>query len=163
MSYDYANIKVFTKSQIRGLTKHLSGLRFKIDYERNSELWDAIFKRGKELGLEIGYSQAHGERLDFVKPRKITKEQTVFGKAWLKEYFFKLNGEPRSGKRTEYVGDRVLSIAKSVSRFEFVGVQVLASSGWYPGQVVPIYRAYNRKGEYFDYAPIHWGEPLVME
>lgn len=163
MAYDYANIKVFTKSQIGGLTKHLSNLRFKIPYERNSELWDAIFNRGKELGLEIGYCEAHGERLDFLKPRKITKEQTDFGKAWLKDYFFKKNGEPRSGKRTEYVDDDVLRIAKSVVRFEFVGVNVLASQGWYPCQVVPIYRAFNRKGDYFDYSPIHWGSPIIEE
>lgn len=159
--YDYKNIKTFEKSQINGLTKHLSNLRFGPDTTQDK--WSAIFNRAEELGLEIGYSEAHGERLDFIKPRKITTEQTKFGKAWLKEYFFKRDGKPRSGKRTEYIGDRVLAIAKSISRFEFVGVQILASNGWYPCQVVPIYRAYNRKGEYFDYAPIHWGQPIVME
>ena len=164
MAYDYANLKTFTKSQVNGLTKHLSNLRFNGDHNQgNHAKWDLIFKRGAELGLKIGYSEAHGERLNFKAPRKITPEQTKFGKAWLKEYFFKKDGTPRSGKRTEYIGDRVLKIAKSVSRFEFVGVQVLASQGWYPSQVVPIYRAFNRKGEYFDYAPIHWGEPIVME
>lgn len=163
MAYDYANLKTFQKSQIGGLTKHLAGLRFGAGTYETHELWDRIFSRAKELGLEIGYSQAHGERLDFTVPRKITAEQTKFGKTWLKEYFFKKNGEPRSGKRTEYVGTRTLNIAKSVTRFELVGVQVLASQGWYPTQVIPIYRAFNRKGEYFDYAPIHWGEPLVME
>lgn len=164
MAYDYANLKTFQKSQVNGLTKHLAGLRFGSDGADGSQnKWSRIFDRAKELGLEIGYSEAHGERLDFVKPRKITAEQTKFGKAWLKEYFFKKNGEARGGKRTEYVGTRVLDIAKNVSRFEFVGVQVLASSGWYPCQVVPIYRAYNRKGKYFDYAPIFWGEPIIME
>jgi hypothetical protein len=162
--YDYANLKTFTKSQVNGLTKHLANLRFDggSTYD-NRVLWERIFNRASELGLEIGYSYAHGERLDFKTPRKITSEQTKFGKTWLKAYFFKQDGSPRGGKRTEYVGDRVLSIAKSVSRFEFVGVQVLASQGWYPSSVVPIYRAYNRKGQYFDYAPIHWGEPLIME
>ena len=161
--YDYANLKTFQKSQVNGLTKHLANLRFDAGTYETSKLWDQIFNRAKELGLEIGYSEAHGERLDFLKPRKITAEQTAFGKAWLKNYFFKMNGQPRSGKRTEYVSDKTLQIAKSVSRFEFVGVQVLASSAWYPCQVVPIYRAFNRKGEYFDYAPIHWGEPIIME
>lgn len=161
MAYDYANLKVFKKSQVNGLTKHLSSLRFgEFDSHKT---WDKIFKRANELGLEIGYSEAHGERLDFKTPRKITAEQTQFGKQWLKEYFFKKDGSPRSGKRTEYIGTRVLEIAKSVSRFEFVGVQVLASHGWKPSQIVPIYRAYNRKGQYFDYAPIFWGEPIIME
>lgn len=160
--YDYKNLKTYKKSQIGGLTKHLAGFRFSNDSNTNS--WTRIFNRAEELGLEVGYSEAYGERLDFKVPRKITREQTEFGKAWLKNYFFKKNGEPRQTKHTTSVGShRVLSIAKSVSRFEFVGVQVLASQGWYPVQVVPIYRAYNRKGEYFDYAPIHWGQPLVME
>lgn len=164
MSYDYANLKTFQKSQVNGLTKHLSNLRFGGEgISTNHDKWNRIFDRAKELGLEVGYSEAHGERLDFISPRKITADQTAFGKQWLKEYFFKKDGSPRSGKRTEYVGDRVLAIAKSVSRFEFVGVQVLASQGWFPCQIVPIYRAYNRKGEYFDYAPIHWGQPIIME
>jgi hypothetical protein len=162
--YDYANLKVFTKSQVNGLTKHLSGLRFKVaDTYNTHDVWTAIFNRAKELGLEIDYSYAHGERLTFTSPRKITAEQSKFGKAWLKDFFFNLKGQPRKGKRTEYVSDRVLNIAKSVSRFEFVGVQILAAQGWYPCQAVPIYRAYNRKGQYFDYAPVHWGQPIIME
>lgn len=160
--YNYKDLKTFEKSQVNGLTKHLSSLRFGRDSKHDA--WNAIFKRAEELGLEIGYSEAHGERLDFKVARKITNDQTKFGKAWLKEYFFKKNGDPRTGKRAEYVGDRVFKIAKSVSKFEFVGVQVLASSGWwYPCQIVPIYRAYDRKGNYFDYAPIHWGAPIIME
>lgn len=158
---NYAELKTYRKSQINGLTKHLAGLRFST--ASNHESWNKIFNRSKEIGMEIGYSEAHGERLDFTMPRKITREQTTFGKQWLRDYFFKANGEARSGKRTEYVGTRVLEIAKRVSRFEFVGVQVLASAGWYPHQVVPIYRAYDRKGNYFDYAPIFWGQPIIME
>ena len=160
---DYANLKQFKKSQIGGLTKHLAGLRFETPYEATGELWTRIFKRAEQLGMQIGYSEAHGERLDFKVPRKITAEQTKFGKAWLREYFFKLDGTPRSGKRTEYVCEQTLDIAKHASRFEFVGIQVLASNGWYPVQCVPIYRTYDRKGNYFDYAPIHWGTPIIME
>lgn len=158
---DYKNLKQFKKSEVNGLTKHLSNLRFGTG--SNQDAWTAIFKRSEELGMEIGYSEAYGERLDFKVARKITKEQSDFGKAWLKNYFFKADGKPRSGKATENVGNRVLEIAKSVSRFEFVGVQVLASQGWYPQQAVPIYRAYNRKGQYFDYSPVHWGQPIIME
>jgi hypothetical protein len=161
MRTDYLNLKKFEKSQINGLTKSLSSLRF--GHGSNRDAWDRMFARGREYAMEIGYSHGHGERMDFKVPRKITEEQTKFGKAWLKDYFFKRDGSPRSGKRMECVGTRTLNIAKSVARFEFVGVQILASTGWYPCQVIPIYRAFNRKGEYFDYAPIHWGEPLIME
>ena len=159
--YDYKNLKVFTKSQINGLTKHLSNLRF--GSNDNHESWNKIFNRAKELGLEVGYSEVHGERLNFTTPRKITKEQTQFGKAWLKNYFFKLDGKVRSGKRTECVSQNLLNIAKSVTRFEFVGVQVVASQGWYPCGVTPIYRAFDKHGNYFDYSPVHWGEPMLME
>lgn len=160
MAYDYLNLQRFTKSQINGLTKALISQRFGT-YE-SSKAWDAIFAKAEQLGLEIGYcGNYYGERLDFKTPRKITREQTDFGRKWLKDYFFKKNGTPRSGKRTEYIGQGVLDIAKSVSRFEFVGVAILASQGWYPNQAVPIYRAYSRDGSYFDYSPIHWGTPIV--
>jgi len=28
---------------------------------------------------------------------------------------------------------------------------------------LPVYRTYNRRGQYFDYAPVHWGQPVIME
>lgn len=163
MAYDYANLKQFEKSQINGLTKMLASLRWKAEGHDRDKAWDLIFDKAKAIGMTIDYSVVQGERLTFKKPRKITAEQTKFGKNWLKEYFFKKDGKTRSGKRTEYVGERVLGIAKSVSRFEFIGVYVLATQGWHPCQVVPIYRAFNSNGEYFDYAPIHWGSPIIDE
>ncbi len=164
MGYDYANFKTFTKSQIGGLTKSLASLRFGAGLD-TGKAWDKILERAKSVGLEIDYNDANvsGEKLTFKVARKITAEQTKFGKAWLRNYFFKLDGTPRSGKRMDYISDDVLKIAKSVARFEFVGVLVVASQGFYPCQVLPIYRTYNRKGEYFDYAPIYWGQPIIME
>lgn len=162
--YDYAKIQKYEKSQINGLTKKIAGLRYGSAGSGRDAAWERIFKFAESVGLKVGYcGPYYGERLDFVKPRKITKDQTDFGKQWLKEFFFKQDGTPRKGKRTENISHRVLSIAKGVSRFEFVGVAVLASSGWWPCQTVPIYRAYNRKGEYFDYSPIHWGQPIIDE
>lgn len=163
MGYNYSALKTFTKSQINGLTKRLSSKRFGTGSNHNA--WQAIFDDAESLGMEIGYcdSSYSGERIDFKTPRKITREQTAMGKAWLKNHFFKKNGEPRGGKATEYIGTRTLTIIQDVSRFEFVGVIVLASQGFYPCQVVPIYRTFNRKGQYFDYAPIHWAQPIVME
>lgn len=158
---DYKNLKVFQKSQVNGLTKAL--IRERFEAFDKTEAWNKIFKTAENFGLEVGYSHASGERLDFLKPRKITSEQTEFGKAWLKNYFFKLNGTERRGKRTDQVPDSVLKIAKRVSRFEFVGIQVLASSGWHPSQALPIYRAYDRTGSYFDYSPVPWGEPIIHD
>ncbi len=163
--YQYEKMKVFPKSAINGLTKKLSSLRFG-PYEpgadkRNGKMIDCA----KSLGLEIDYNDSNmpGEKFIFVNPRKITAEQTKFGKQWLKAYFFKKNGEPRGGKRTEYVENRTLEIAKNVSRFEFIGVLGVANNYWEIHSFLPIYRAYNRKGEYFDYSPVHWGQPVIME
>jgi hypothetical protein len=169
MAYDYKNIKVFKKSQVGGLTKHVAGLRWKEEFRQpnsyNSDM-DKVINHLKTLGLEIDYNNSHlsGEKFTFTKARKITKEQSDFGKAWLKDFFFNLKGQPRKGQRTEYVSDRVLAIAKNVSRFEFVGVlMVMDNSHRSIMQVLPVYRTYNRRGQYFDYAPVHWGQPVIME
>lgn len=166
--YPYAKLKTFQKSQVNGLTKHLSGLRFNQDYRIGDSYRvnnDAIIQRCKELGLEIDYNDSNqmAEKFIFSKARKITKEQSDFGKAWLKNHFFKLNGEMRKGQNTQYVSDRVLKISKNVSRFEFIGVLGLMNNYGEILQFLPIYRTYNKAGEYFDYAPIHWGQPVIME
>lgn len=165
MSYDYAKIKVFHRGQILGLTKKLSGLRFGDWNAPRGAQNDKMIELAKTFGLELDYNDSNlrGEKFIFTKVRKITPEQTKFGKAWLKEYFFKLNGKPRGGKRTQYISDETLRIAKSVVRFEFVGVLGIANQSWEICSFLPIYRAYNRKGEYFDYSPVHWGEPVIME
>lgn len=161
--YDYKNLKKFEKSQVNGLTKHLAGLRW--SKEPGNRTNDVMIDRAKELGLEVDYNDSHmsGEKFTFTTPRKITAEQTTFGKAWLKNYFFKLNGQPRGGKRTEYVSESTLNIARSVVRFEFIGVLGVANSYWEIHSFLPIYRAFDRKGNYFDYSPVHWGEPVIME
>src|SRR5690606_25836246 len=79
--YDYLNLKTFTKSQVNGLTKAIMSQRWGT-YDRG-KMWDNIFDKAKSYGLDAGYSGAYyGERLDFTTPRKITKEQTDFGKRW---------------------------------------------------------------------------------
>lgn len=162
---DYKNLKTFQKSQVNGLTKHLSSLRFNQPYSPERRNNDVIIDRAKEIGLEVDYNDSNqmGEKFTFTSPRKITGEQTKFGKAWLKNYFFKLDGKTRSGKRTEHVSEATLKIAKSVSRFEFIGVLGIANQSWEIHSFLPIYRAYDRKGNYFDYSPVHWGEPVIME
>lgn len=157
---NYTELKIYRKSQVNGLTKHLSGLRWGKDESR-----DLTIQRAEEIGLQVDYNDSHitGEKFTFKTPRKITAEQTRFGKAWLKNHFFKLDGSPRKGQATQYVNQWTLDIAKSVSRFEFIGVLGIYSPDYRDfNQFIPIYRAYNRKGEYFDYAPVHWGQPVIF-
>lgn len=162
---DYKNLKRFEKSQINGLTKHLSNLRTPYTPDKDSNRNGPMIDRCLELGMIVDYNNSglNGEKFTFKVPRKITAEQTRFGKAWLKQYFFKLDGSPRNGKRTEYVTFATLEIAKRVVRFEFIGVLGVANYQWEINQFLPIYRAYDRKGNYFDYSPVHWGNPVIME
>lgn len=166
--FHYATMRVFPKSAINGLTKQLSSLRFVTFKDESGQVITGnkvMINRAKELGLDVDYNDTDipGERFTFTKPRKITREQTAFGKAWLKNHFFNLKGIPRRGKNTDGVSDDVLAIARQVTRFEFVGVLGVANQSWEIQSFLPIYRAFNSKGEHFDYAPIHWGQPVIME
>lgn len=160
---NYSELKTFQKSQVNGLTKALSALRFRSWSDDKNLETDIMFK-AKQFGLKHERSDWHsgGEIFLFDKPRKITKEQTQLGKEWLKKHFFKLNGEVRSGKNTEHVGSRVIEISRKVTRFEFVGVVGLRNGFGQLIQFLPLYRTYSGK-QYFDYAPIHWGQPVIIE
>lgn len=163
--YQYDKMKTFPKSAIGGLTKKLSSFRFTSNNTTNDNQYDKTLIFAREVGLAWSHNhyEVNGDVFLFTSARKITTEQTAFGKDWLKNHFFKKNGQARSGKNTENVGTRVLEISKSVSRFEFVGVVGLMNSYGDYVQFIPLYRTYNRKGEYFDYAPIHWGQPVIIE
>lgn len=152
----------FTKSDILGLTKLFSSYRFATPERKNSI--EALQGLAMDcVGYEYIHSNFQCDVLHFKRGMKITKEQTALGKAWLKNHFFKANGKPRSGNNTEGVGERVLNIAKQVSRFEFVGILVVKNQFGDINSCLPIYRTFNSKGEYFDYSPIHWGQPIIME
>ena len=153
----------YTKSDIGALTKLVAGMRFN-DNDRKEQIQSFV---------ELYFNNVHDKyvRGDFQceymffksGPMKITKEQTLLGKAWLKNHFFKLDGTKRSGKNTEYVSDKVLSIVKNVSRFEFMGINLVKNAHGYCNQVLPIYRTYAKDGSYFDYCPIYWGQPIIVE
>lgn len=152
----------FEKSEIGAITKLLQSIRFEKTERKNA------INAFRNLAFHVVdhmyiHSDFQADVLHFGKPAKISKEQTELGKQWLRNHFFKLDGSPRKGKATEDVSDRVLAIAKSVSKFEFVGVLEGRNAYGDVCQVLPIYRTYDRKGNYFDYSPIHWGQPVIME
>lgn len=161
---DYTRLKQFTKSQINGLTKKLNGFRWEPRTATLREsLCDALGLRFTCYDWIDQYGGANLNVYLFDEPRRITAEQTAFGKQWLKEYFYKKDGTPRSGKRTEDVEAVILANADKVSRFEFVGVVGIAQrSNTECSQYIPLYRAFTRKGVSFDYAPIFWGTPLLF-
>ena len=164
MGLNFQSIKTFKRSEIVALTKKLSALRFGYNFN-DAENYLRTKNEAERLGLSVVAENydVNGEIFHFDSFRRITKQQTAFGKAWLKNYFFKLDGRLRSGKATQDVSERILNISNKVSRFEFIGVLGLKNSRGDFVQFLPIYRTYSRDGKYFDYAPIHWGRPVLME
>lgn len=159
---DYKSLKKYEKSQINGLTKCLAHFRFG-PYTEDLKKKEALHNFMWSLKLNLVNEVYEGHLFHFETPKKITQSQTTLGKNWLKNYFFKKDGTPRKTKNIHGVSERVLSISKHVSRFEFIGVLGCVNSFGEYVQFLPIYRTYNRKGEYFDYAPIYWGTPVIME
>jgi hypothetical protein len=157
----------FEKSEIGALTKLIASYRF-ADTQRKNDIEALQTETMERVAIVDRYMYNHRvecEVMHFAKPSKITVQQTTLGKNWLNKHCFKLNGETRKDIE-DHFSDRALSIARNVSRFEFIGVvMVFDDSGYGKNlqQVLPIYRTYNRKGEYFDYSPIHWAQPIVME
>lgn len=162
----------FQKSEIAALTKMVVSARFESE---NAERRDAILNMVSEhmpifetvyIPPRGPYAQDghHAEVRHFDKPAKITAEQTKMGREYLKRRYIKTNGAARKCAERELTPAQI-EIVRNVSRFEFVGILTVLAQ-YDQGSIVqalPIYRTYNRKGEYFDYAPIHWGEPVISE
>lgn len=161
--YQYHSMKVFPKSAINGLTKKLSSFRFNDNNTNHDNAYDKTLMWAREQGLNWSHNdyEIDGDIFLFEKARKITKEQTQFGKTWLKNHFYTPKGMIRQTKGI-CKSIRVRSIVLGITRFEFVGVIGLRNSFGDYVQFVPIYRTY-KGGAYFDYAPIHWGQPIIME
>lgn len=156
----------YTKSDVGALTKLVASRRFS-DGWRSQQIFEFVENNFKCVDNIYLHSNFQGEVMHFNKIQNLTKEQTALGKAWLKNYFYNSKGVLRSSKDVKAIqlehSNKVTDIAKNVSRFKFVGIMVVSNSHGYANQCLPIYRAFNKKGEYFDYAPIHWGQPVIME
>jgi hypothetical protein len=85
------------------------------------------------------------ELLESREERRITREHSDKGIAWLRKLCFKLNGEPR---KTQPLGVAALDIVRNFSHFTWAG---LYNIGNYRPHYVPIWRTYARDGSYFDY------------
>jgi hypothetical protein len=139
------NGKKWSKSDIHGLLKLINGRRFKKD----------LFK--EDVNNLIALMWSHEEDN---KEWLITKEQSDLGIQWLKNACFKKNGETRNTELSRSFSDHKKNIIKNFSKFRFVGFHE-EGGGCYNTTYLPIYRTYDRKGNYFDYSPIHWGLPII--
>ena len=105
-AYDYSKLTKYTKSQVNGLTKKLSGFRYmKVPSEslaisdRHRQITKETFMSDLGLNYYNEHYDSNSNVYHFSDYKKITKEQTTFGKAWLKNWFFTTKGSVRRGKR----------------------------------------------------------------
>lgn len=160
--------KRFEKSEINALTKLIQSSRFGDD-ERKLDVHAMLDSKVLRYATTVDLYR-HGDHFEanvhlFPQPCKISKDQTLQGKTYLKNRYQKKNGEPRLCVDRE-LSQRAYRIAVRASRFEFVGIMVVYSDRGFGRSicnVLPIYRTFNGGGEYFDYAPIHWDAPVIME
>lgn len=138
--------KVWKKSEISAVAKLINSKNFHKN-ENCPEILQGI--ESVESLFSYGY----------MEERKITREQSRYGIEYLLKRYFKKNGEPRKGSP---FGSRENVILKSFSKFRFVGFYEMSSNGGYWTTSIPVYRVYSKDGSYFDYAPIHWGVPIVL-
>lgn len=95
--------------------------------------------------------------LDAREERPITREHSDKGIAWLRKLCFKLNGDPR---KNPPLGTRELDIVRRFKRFTWVGVYNTQEhfENWNGCKsYVPVWRTYDKAGNYFDYAVIGGG------
>lgn len=157
---NYSKLKTYERAQVNGLTKKLNSYRFG---QENKTITKNTFMISLGLKhIETNYG-VNGEVYHFEKNKAITRMQTSFGKQWLKAWFFNSKGLARKGKRTANLDPNVLLIASKVTRFKFVGVIGFMNSFNEELSYAPIYRTYDRKGNFFDYAPLYWGAPVIID
>jgi hypothetical protein len=141
--------------------------------------YKSVIKSGRFTELEIihfrkclnscvysNQEQEGAELLDLFNesgPYKITKDQSLKGIGWLKRYCFRTNGEVRRSCKLDL---DCVAIIRKFSRFEFVGLYSMqehyGSFSEYK-KWAPVYRTYSKDGSYFDYVPVHWDAPVVLD
>jgi hypothetical protein len=138
----------------RWAKQEINGLRKAIGYSRWSE--------GEDRDNRLRLLEKMSEALTENKSWPITAEQTEQGIEYLRRLLLKTNGERTRNKVAQKFTDEQVDIVRKFKRFTFVGLHEVYSD--YDGRLqdtLPIYRVHSRDGKHFDYAPIHWGEPLV--
>jgi hypothetical protein len=144
--------RVWQKSEINAVIKALQRINFSDSLNSN----EFQFKHADLLAA--CHYQEGNESGPF--EHSITKEQSDYGLEYLKRRYFKLNGTAR--RQCPFNLRQQAIIMHAFKEFKFVGFyEHRNDSGMYVGYT-PVYRVHANNGEYFDYSPIHWGNPLVF-
>ena len=95
---------------------------------------------------------------------QITEEQSEKGIDWLLSSQLKKSGEIRKAK-TVFIDESDVDILKNFSHFRLVGFQgidySLFSGGYY--NYAPVYRCIAKNGDYFDYNPVAFITPDILD
>ena len=82
----------------------------------------------------------------------ITQEQSDKGIEYLTRKMFKVNGKPRNDKWNYENDDEYRDIVKNFSHFKFMGfTETYYGHYSYYRRLSPVYRTFDKSGDYFDY------------
>lgn len=144
---DYLSLfkqKTWAKADIQRLTKFLNGVRFTKDDDRRA------------FSLEF---QAKFDEL-WNKPRLLTEEHSTQGINYLRDYCWTTKGVVRKSCRAFNEDER--EIVKNFKSFAFIGWHI-ETNDFGDTFFHIVYRTYAKDGSYFDYIPMHWGDPIIVE
>lgn len=134
---------VWTKTEINSLAKCIGSARWENDWTLKAAKLNLL-----TLINENGY--------------RITKEQSDFGKAFLYSKLFNSKGQFRRSQVASQFREWRGDIVKRLTKFTFDGFHVEWNS--YTREInslAPVYSAYDRKGQRFSYAWVHWGPVFI--
>lgn len=95
---------------------------------------------------------------------KITEDQSNKGIEWLKKTQLKKNGELRNSQSV-FINEGDKKILENFSHFKFIGLE-FSDFNYYSNSyrnIAPIYRTFDKSGNYFDYAPIAFGSCGILD
>lgn len=141
--------KVLSKSDIGALTKLFNSSRWGGDTQRNADI--------REL------KAAFDSRIDNKDFFDLTQEQTDFGIEWLHNFLFTGSGKLRQGKCVGDFDNHEALVIRNFSGFQLVGLKEHYNGIGTVVMYSPIYRTYDKLGNWFDYAPVMWGVPELID
>lgn len=97
------------------------------------------------------------EKASSNKSIQLSKEQQLKGLNWLRQKTFKLNGGIR---KNSPLGTYEIVVLNSFKKFTCVGLYNNSENNYV--NYVPVYRCYGKKGNYFDYICMMWGEITIV-
>lgn len=141
------------KNEINAISKFLNSVRFASNCD------NSLIKSKANLLLEIIWNRKEN------KPYKLSKEQTVFGINWLKNYYLTKKGIERKRVKNDFYNyheNEVKEILDNFKEFRFLGFTAQWDN-WRKCYTyfIPVYQVISKDDRSFNYAPVYMGKPLI--